>query len=73
MSNQRSVMSSRNELPYSKLAARSSQLPCFWLMADGYFHLTTIAGTVAPHDHESLGAVKDVSVPPAVMLAVPAF
>ncbi len=34
---------------------------------------TTMAGTVAPHDHESAGALNDVREPPAVMLAVPAF
>ena len=40
-------------------------------MPDGY--RTTMAGTVAPHDHESAGGVNDVSEPPAVILAVLAF
>jgi len=42
-----------------------------YLMAERY--LTTIAGTVAPQDHESAGGVNEVNDPPPVMPAVPAF
>ena len=64
-------MNDEQDVTCYELSAASSIVRHSLLTARSY--RTTLAGTVAPHDHESAGGVNEVNDPPAVMLTVPAF